>query len=284
MIFQDDLLFPHRNVAGNIRYGLQGWNRGDAEERVRAVAHLCGVESLLDRRPEFLSGGERQRVGLARALAPRPRLLLCDEPVSALDLASRHVLLMRLQDIQRVERIPILYVTHAPNEAMFLGTRMFLLDAGRIVAEGEPLELLVDQVGAIRGDFGGLSNVFHAKVEGHATAGGETFLRLPDGPVLAIPHRAEWDVGRTVLVTVRADEILLARDPTGGLSARNMIAGTVERIFPHGGDAEVIVRTGATRWAVSVVAQAVAALELQPGCNAYLIIKARSFQLAADPP
>ena len=101
MIFQDDRLFPHRSIAANVRFGLKGWRRAEADARSAEVAALCGVEHLMDRRPETLSGGERQRVGLARALAPRPRLLLCDEPVSALDLASRYAMVGRLRDVQR---------------------------------------------------------------------------------------------------------------------------------------------------------------------------------------
>ena len=142
MIFQDDWLFPHLNVAANIRFGLKGWRRDEAEARLAEVAALCGVEQLLDRQPETLSGGERQRVGLARALAPRPRLLLCDEPVSALDLANRHALLERLRAVQRAVAIPMLYVTHSPAEAIALGSRLFLLEEGRIVAEGPPLDVL----------------------------------------------------------------------------------------------------------------------------------------------
>jgi len=139
MIFQDDCLFPHLNVAANIRFGLKGWGRDQAADRLAEVASLCGVEKLMDRRPATLSGGERQRVGLARALAPRPRLLLCDEPVSALDLPNRHALIERLRAIQRAQQIPILYVTHSPSEAVALGARLFLLDQGKLIGEGPAL-------------------------------------------------------------------------------------------------------------------------------------------------
>ncbi len=162
MIFQDDCLFPHLSVAGNIRFGLKGKPSPQADARLAQVAALCGVEHLLDRRPETLSGGERQRVGLARALAPRPRLLLCDEPVSALDMANRHALLDRLRAVQREEGIPMLYVTHSPAEAIALGSRLFLLDQGRIVAEGPPLDVLGTARNAPPGpiDWENIRNVF----------------------------------------------------------------------------------------------------------------------------
>src|SRR5271157_5446180 len=138
MIFQDDLLFPHLNVAANIRFGLRGASRAERQSRLAEIAALCGVEHLLDRRPSTLSGGERQRVGLARTLAPRPRILLCDEPVSALDLPNRQTLIERLRAVQNSEGIPVLYVTHSPAEAVTVGTRLFLLERGRVLAEGPP--------------------------------------------------------------------------------------------------------------------------------------------------
>jgi molybdate transport system ATP-binding protein len=277
MIFQDDRLFPHLSVAANIRFGLKGWRRGEADARLAEVAALCGVERLMDRSPEMLSGGERQRVGLARALAPRPRLLLCDEPVSALDHANRHAMVRRLRDVQRTMAIPVLYVTHSVAEAVGLGSRLFLLERGRIVADGPPLDVLA---AARRSDdgsvpFEGVLNVFSARVEEHAPEHNATRLRLDDGPELIV-GAFDRPAGSPVLVEIRADDILLSRHPVSGLSARNQIPGTVERIVPRGPEAEAVIRIGGLACIVSLVAPAVAQLELEPGVEVHMIVKARS--------
>jgi molybdate transport system ATP-binding protein len=283
MIFQDDWLFPHLDVAANIRFGLKGWRHDQAVARLGEVAALCGVERLLDRRPATLSGGERQRVGLARALAPRPRLLLCDEPVSALDLGNRHALIERLRAVQRTEVIPMLYVTHSPSEAIALGSRLFLLEHGRIVADGPPLDVLsqMRRDSAAMIPWEGVRNVFPARVDSHAAKQGATLLQLADGPELNISF-LDYPPGSRLLVAVRADDILLARQPIVGLSARNQVPGTVERIVSHGPEAEVVVRTGGLTWIVSLVAPAVAQLELKPGDPVQLIIKARSCHVLGE--
>jgi molybdate transport system ATP-binding protein len=277
MIFQDDLLFPHLDVAANIRFGLKGQLRPRAEARLAEVAALCEIEPLLRRWPATLSGGERQRVGLARALAPRPRLLLCDEPVSALDLESRYALIERLGAVQRSEAIPVLYVTHNPAEAIALATCLFLLSEGTIVDRGAPLEVLARQSGraGATAPLADVRNVFPATIEGHVDQGAATLLRLADGPNLVVPFH-DAPPGSRLSVSVLADEILLARGQIEGLSARNLIAGTVEQIVAHGSEAEVLVRTGGIVWIASVVAVAVAALGLTPGTSIHLIIKARS--------
>jgi molybdate transport system ATP-binding protein len=277
MIFQDDCLFPHLNVAANIRFGLKKWGRDHSEIRLAEVARLCGVDRLLDRFPATLSGGERQRVGLARALAPRPRLLLCDEPVSALDLPNRHALLERLRAAGRSEAIPMLYVTHSPAEAIALGSRLFLLEGGRIAAEGVPLDVLASAWRARAGSipWEGVRNVFAASIAGHAPEERATHLRLDDGPGLVVPF-FDRPAGDRLRVEISAQDILLARESITGISARNQIPGVIERLVGGGPEAEAVVRTGGLTWIVSLVAPAVDQLALAPGSPVLLIVKARS--------
>lgn len=276
MIFQDDLLFPHLTVAANIAFGLADEPPRRRAARLAEVADLCGVGRLLDRRPETLSGGERQRVGLARALAPRPRLLLCDEPVSALDLPNRWALLDGLKRIiQAAEGPPTLYVTHSPAEAIAIGTRLFLIEAGRLVAEGSPLETLA---GSRQAEFlrvEGVRNVFPGVVAEQPDDQGATRLSLDGGPSLIVP-RLDLPVGAAVLTEIRGDDILLSRAPVAGLSARNQIEGRIEAIAPHGHEAEIVIRAGETRWLASMVAAATSQMALEVGQPIHMIIKARS--------
>jgi molybdate transport system ATP-binding protein len=275
LIFQDDLLFPHLSVADNIRFGLHGQDRTARAARLAEVSALCGVEHLLDRRPETLSGGERQRVGLARALAPRPRLLLCDEPVSAIDLPNRYQLIDRLRRVQQIEQIAVLYVTHSPAEAIAIGTRLFFLERGKIIAQGPPLDVLSSVRGTSFVHLEGVRNIHTGRVVEHSSLHGDSQIQLDAGPVLTVPL-LELPSGTRVLIEIRADDILLARGPISGLSARNVIAGVVERIVPHSSDAEVLVRTGDLTWIVSIVSVAAQQLDLSPGSNVHMIIKARS--------
>lgn len=279
MIFQHDLLFPHLSVEENIGFGLKGWSQLDSTIRVEEVAKLCSVETLLDRRPETLSGGERQRVGLARSLAPRPKLLLCDEPVSALDLASRYALIDRLKAVQRAESIPILYVTHSPAEAITVGDVLFLLEDGRIVGKGAPINLLGQSRVVGISHWDGLRNVFPGFIKEHSSDGHATDVQIPGGPVLHV-GAMDMPVGTAIKVEVLASDIILANGPGIGLSARNILPGIVEAIVSHGKEAEVVVRTDTVRWIASIMESAVGELGLAEGVTAYLILKARGCRVS----
>jgi molybdate transport system ATP-binding protein len=210
--------------------------------------------------------------------------LLCDEPVSALDLAGRHALIERLRTVRAAEAIPMLYVTHSPAEAIALGDRLFLLVQGTLIAEGSPLDVLTRPHAGFTARLEGLRNIFAATIDDHGRDEGQTALRLVGGPPLVVPH-LERPAGTRVTVAIRADDIVLARGPIDGLSARNIVAGTIERIVPHAADAEVVVRTGELGWIVSVVASAVSALGLSAGSPVHMIVKARSCHvLDADEP
>ncbi len=281
LIFQDDLLFPHLNVEQNVRFGLKGSPRREAETRLREIAHLCGITTLLERAPSTLSGGERQRVGLARALAPRPRLLLCDEPVSALDLDARQALIDRIKAVQRAESIPILYVTHSPAEAVALGSRMLQLSGGRISAEGSPLDVLAGRSNGDSVHLHSIRNVFRATIEEHDPRGFSTTLRIDGGPTLVVA-KLDRPAGAALNVAIGADEIVLSRGPIDAISARNLIDGTVECVVTHGPEAEVLIKTGDVTWVVGVVPGAIESLDLIAGTEVRMIIKARSCQILGD--
>ncbi|CAM3165708.1 ABC transporter ATP-binding protein [Actinomyces slackii] len=144
LMFQDGQLFEHRDVGGNIAYGLAGMARQERDRRVAEMLELVGLSGYEGRAIATLSGGQAQRVALARALAPRPRLLLLDEPLSALDRALREQLAADLRAILRDQGTTALYVTHDQDEAMTVADRVGIMSAGRLMRVGSPEELWSD--------------------------------------------------------------------------------------------------------------------------------------------
>ncbi len=141
-VFQELALFPHLTVEENAGYGLAHLPEGERRSRVREILESFHVGALRSRKPGQISGGERQRVALARSLVTSPRVLLLDEPLSALDADVKAAIVEDLRAWNAARRLPILYVTHSREEVDALGERMIALDAGRVVAEGAPREVL----------------------------------------------------------------------------------------------------------------------------------------------
>ena len=141
-VFQSLALFPHLTVSENVTYGLGHEPSNTANEHSRKMLAQFGIEQLQQRKPGDLSGGERQRVALARSLVTDPTVLLLDEPLAALDRPTRKKILDDLRAWNAAKNVPILYVTHSVREALALGERVLVMEAGRIIASGPPAELL----------------------------------------------------------------------------------------------------------------------------------------------
>ncbi len=160
-VFQDYALFPHMNVAENVAYGLQtkGVPKDETRDRVIEALRMVRLQNFGDRKPAQLSGGQRQRVGLARAIVNRPKVLLLDEPLGALDLKLRQEMQLELKQIQKEVKITFLYVTHDQEEALTMSDRIAIFNHGRIVQIGTPTDVYEQPADTFVAGFVGTSNI-----------------------------------------------------------------------------------------------------------------------------
>jgi spermidine/putrescine ABC transporter ATP-binding subunit len=206
MVFQSYALFPHLSVFDNVAFGLEvrGMRREEVRSSVLEMLALVRLEGFEGRRPRELSGGQQQRVALARALVTRPRVLLLDEPLGALDKRLRQEMQIELKQIQREVGITTLFVTHDQEEALTLSDRIAIIDEGRIVQVGPPMEVYERPATVFAAGFLGDANLFSGEVEGMAEGFG--LLRLADGSLLRAPGLAGQ--GRATLA-VRPEKLRL---------------------------------------------------------------------------
>jgi molybdate transport system ATP-binding protein len=237
---------------------------------------LMGITSACDRRPHQLSGGEQQRVALARALGSDPAILLLDEPLSALDAATRLRLLGEIVDLQRKSRIPFLYVTHSAADAVRLGDSALILTAGRIVQEGKPAEVFNAPRDSAASRAVGGENVLAGTVHDHNEPGGISVIDLA-GCQLVIPYVA-LPKTTPVIIGIRSDDIIVSRERIGQTSARNLLQGTIKHAVQDGPEVDLLTDCG-VNLKVRATAQAFEALDLKPGAKVFLLIKASSCHL-----
>jgi molybdate transport system ATP-binding protein len=279
VVFQDARLFPHLSVETNLRYGLRRAPRDAAGPGLDEVVALLSLAPLLARRPGRLSGGERQRVALGRALLARPRLLLMDEPLAALDHARRGEVLPFLARLRDAARIPILYVTHALDEVDALADRLVLMGNGRVLAEGqvEALAARTDLPLAVRRDAGSL---IACTIAAHDVQRGLTRLRF-DGGEFLLPLRTE-PVGSLARIRLRARDVAVATEPPRGISTQNILAATLLSIRPTTVPEEVFLQleVGATAMLARVTRDSVSRLGLEPGMTLWAVVKAVTFDHA----
>jgi molybdate transport system ATP-binding protein len=284
-VFQDLALFPHLTVEENVEYGLSHLPRAERNQRTAAILAAFRVPHLARTRPGKISGGERQRVALARALVTDPVVLLLDEPLAALDAATKSRIMDDLRAWNEAHRIPILYVTHSREEVFALGESALVLDHGRILAEGTPHEVLSAPRQETVAHLAGFENILDATVESlHADRGTMTCLLYQSEsgaqakPVPLETPLVRAEVGSTLRVGIRAGDILLAIIPPVGLSARNVIPGAVISIERRDVMISARVNCG-VELEVHLTLAARESLCLEPGREVWLVIKTHSCHL-----
>ncbi len=273
-VFQEASLFPHLSVRKNLLFGLK---RCTAEGAVSLgqVIELLGIDHLLERKTDCLSGGERQRVAIARALAVSPRILLMDEPLSALDSERKQEILPYLERLRDELHIPILYVSHSAAEVSRLADHLVVLDGGRVSAQGPLVETLagtgfplcagkdravvLDGVVAERDEAWCLMRV--------EFAGGSLWSRDRGIPP-----------GRRVRLLVPSGGVSISLERHSDSSILNSLPGLVETVLDgeHPGLSLVLVRIGASKLLARVTKRSLAALSLEPGQSVWVQVKSAS--------
>lgn len=274
-LLQSLALFPHMTVQQNVNYGLVHLRPEERETRRQEVLASFKIADLAQRRPADISGGERQRVALARALVTRPRVLLLDEPLTALDGATKSRIVDDLRDWIRQHRIPILYVTHNREEVFALGEKVLVLESGHVLAQGLPQDVLSRPQAESIAQLAGFENVFDCEVIASHVAHGTMTCRVAgSGLRLEVPL-VRVNAARPIRVGIRAGDILLASGVPQGLSARNILQGTVISLCQQ--DVTVIVNIDCgPKFIAHLTPGARESLHLQPGSRAWVIIKTYS--------
>ena len=297
-IYQDYMLFPHLTVEKNIAFGLRARQRGrfkrerreEIARKVGEVLQMLGIEHLAKRRPATLSGGEQQKVAIARALAIEPRILLLDEPLSALDMRTKEQLREDLRRLNRENGITMVHVTHDQTEAAMLADRIAVMMRGRIMQIGTPREIFSRPASAEIAEFVGVENIFSGVVV--SNEGGLVEIRIASAGLAGLAGSAgsagsaafsgsesifavsKYGEGTAVNVFVRPEDIILAKsiqDFGGSSSARNVIRCEIERITSMGALVRVRMRNGLV---ALVTAHAVEELGLREGDEVFAIFKA----------
>jgi putrescine transport system ATP-binding protein len=235
MMFQSYALFPHMTVAQNIGFGLkqEGAAKAVIRERVAEMLAMVKMEGFGDRRPAALSGGQRARVALARALAKRPKLLLLDEPLSALDKNLREATQFELINIQERTGTTFVIVTHDQEEAMTMATRLAVMDRGTLAQVGTPSEVYEFPNSRFTAEFLGTANILEGVVEGVEAEGVRIGSSELDFDILAEPA-ASKPLGSRVFVALRPERMRIERVAPGSALGDNRLVGRVRDIGYYG--------------------------------------------------
>lgn len=248
MVFQDYALFPHLSVGKNVGYGLRvsGMAKREVIAKSREALALVGLEDRFDAAPHMLSGGQRQRVALARAIVRRPRVLLLDEPLSALDANLREQMQVELKHLHTKVGLTFILVTHDQTEALTMSDRVVVMRKGKIVQSGSPQELYENPKTGYVAGFIGSTNLFRSQV---VTGSGKPIITCFGQPLVG-PERAAKLSGQDTLFGFRPEKVRLV--PDTAQPQQNTLRGTLAEILYHGKSARLVVDLGPERFVIDV--------------------------------
>ena len=271
-VFQEASLFPHLSVQRNLEFGLRRIATAARRVQLEQAVALLGIEALLERMPERLSGGERQRVGMARALLTSPRILLMDEPLAALDHKRKQEILPYLERLHDELYIPVLYVSHSPDEVVRLADHVVMLGDGKVMAAGELHATMarLDLPTAFTEDAG---VVVDGTVAAHDDHDHLTRLDFAGGAVWV--QRQPVALGRRLRFRIHARDVSLADHRVEGTSIVNLIEVTVTEVVGADSPAHVLVGldAGGTALIARITRRSSAQLALRPGRRMWAQIK-----------
>ena len=240
MVFQSYAVFPHMTVADNVAYGLKmdGVTKADAAGRVEEALSLVQLGGYGERMPDQLSGGQRQRVALARALVKRPKVLLLDEPLSALDAKLREAMQLELRNLQTTVGITFIMVTHDQDEALSMADRVAVMENGRVRQLAPPRDLYEFPTNRFVADFIGKMNLFEGTVK--SSSGGTLTVEI-DG-IGDVSLQQDGPSGGTVGIAIRPEKVSVSSDKPedGSLIA---LSAKVQQVAYHGNESHVFVTT-----------------------------------------
>ena len=275
-LFQDYALFPHLNIARNIHFGLHHLPAREAEQRVTELLRSFHLDGLAKRYPHQLSGGQKQRVALARTVAPQPRLLLLDEPLSSLDAPTREAVRGDLSTLLRALQIPVVIVTHDRTEALALGDRLAVMDQGKILQHGPVEEVFRQPSDQNVARIVGVETV----VAGHIQSINEGMAIVAIGNVSLSSTASGLSPDVTkVLVCIRAEDVILLKgDEILQASPRNRLRGIIQSLTREGPMLRIQIDCGFPLSAL-LTRQACEELALQTGDSVVALVKAPNVHL-----
>jgi len=232
-VFQDYALFPHMSIRDNVGYGLRvaGMPKAQIKPAVEEALATVGLMDKADSRPANLSGGQKQRVALARAMVRRPKVLLLDEPLSALDAKLREAMQVELKHLHQQLGITFVFVTHDQKEALVMSDRVVVMEKGKIVQSGLPEELYDHPKTPYVADFIGNSNKLYGKAV--SADADQVTVQCGDNSIQSIPGQTRYAPGDDVLATIRPEKVRLL-DENEDAGNFSVITGTVREVLFHG--------------------------------------------------